>query len=409
MATQTLSHFLPRIHAPAPAREERRPFLEALQRLEYGHMTVITPEGNRLEFTGPKKGPAAMLRLYDWKALDELVTRGEVGFADAYIAGRCDSNNLPALLTVALMNAPVLERFFHGRPLYVMAARLRNFFHTNDTARSRRNVMAHYDLGNDFYRLWLDEGLTYSCGLFEGDETRSLEAAQLAKYRRILGKLGAQPGDRILEIGCGWGGFAEAAARDGITVTGLTLSAQQAEFARERIHSAGLDHLANIELKDYREVEGTFDHIVSIGMFEHVGERCWGTYFATVRKHLRKGGKAMIQTITLDDDIFEKTRGITGFIEEYIFPGGMLPSRSRFNDAAKSAGLNVREMYAFGGDYALTLRHWLGRFEAHKQQIRDLGYDEPFMRLWRFYLASCIASFVSHRSDVMQAEVVHAG
>jgi len=405
MSTQTLQR--PRLFPLFPARRPAKPFLEALRQAEYGQLTMITPEGERLEFTGAKLGPSAHMRLYDWKALEALIARGEIGFADAYIDRKWDSNDLPALLTYGLQNTESLEHFFHGRPLYALWVTLCNRLSPNSVSGSRRNIMAHYDLGNDFYSLWLDKSMTYSCALFEGDASRSLEEAQQAKYHRILGKLAASPGEHILEIGCGWGGFAEAAAKAGLRVTAITLSLEQADYARERIKCAGLDHLATIKLIDYREVKQCFDHIVSIGMFEHVGEKYWPVYFDCVKHCLKPGGKAMIQSITLDDRLFETLHDYTGFIEYYIFPGGMLPSKSRFRAAAEKAGLRCKEIFGFGQDYARTLRHWLQRFDAHADTIRALGYDEPFMRLWRFYLASCIASFDSRRTDVMQAEVMH--
>jgi cyclopropane-fatty-acyl-phospholipid synthase len=266
--------------------------------------------------------------------------------------------------------------------------------------------MSHYDLGNAFYSLWLDESMTYSGALFAGDENRTLEEAQQAKYNRILSKLKAAPGSHILEIGCGWGGFAEAAAKQGYRVTAVTISPEQAEFARQRMIEQGLNHLVTIVLKDYREMEGAFDFIVSIGMFEHVGQEYWPAYFKTVHDRLKPGGKAVIQSITLDDAIFERSHGVTGFIEHYIFPGGLLPSRSRFKEAAEKAGLECKEQFAFGMDYARTLREWRRRFEAHLPQVRALGFDETFIRLWRFYLSICIGSFESKRSSLMQAELV---
>jgi len=407
MSTQTLSHarsmafFL-------PSKTTHQPFLDALQHIEYGRITLITPDGNNLEFKGRATGPAAFLRLHTWEPLNELVARGEMGFAEAYIDGKWDTTDLPALITFALVNTESLERFFHGRPWYALATRLRSFLQGNSLRGSKRNIMAHYDLGNDFYALWLDKSMTYSCALFEGDGKRTLEEAQAAKYQRILHKIAASPGDHILEIGCGWGGFAEKAARHGLKVTAVTISEKQAAFARERIHRAGLGHLASIELIDYRKAEGIFDHIVSIGMFEHVGEQYWPVYFDTIKKRLSPRGTALVQSITLDDYLFETLHGYSGFIEQVIFPGGMLPSKSRFNAAAGKAGLECHEMYGFGQDYARTTRLWLERFEARKSEVKMLGYDETFIRLWRFYLSCCIASFSSRRTDVMQAELTHA-
>jgi len=401
----------PQVHNPfilAPISKKRNPFLDALQHIEYGHMTIVEPDGKTLEFSGHEKGPSAQLRLHDWEVLDDLIARGEMGFADAYIDGRWDTDNLPLLLTFGLVNSQSLEKFFYGRPLYALWLRLRYFLQGNTLSGSKKNIMAHYDLGNDFYSLWLDESMTYSCALFDGHTDRSLEVAQTAKYRRILEKLEALPGDHILEIGCGWGGFAEFAARHGMKVTAVTISEKQAGYAKQRIAKLGLEHLASIKVIDYRKMEGKFDHIVSIGMFEHVGEKYWPVYFDTVKNHLKPDGKAMIQTITLDDYLFESLQGKSGFMEQVIFPGGMLPSKSRFYAAAEHAGLQCREIYAFGQDYARTTSIWLSRFEEQKQTIKSMGYDETFIRLWRFYLSCCIASFTSHRTDVMQAELRHA-
>lgn len=387
------------------APKKRRPFLEALEQIEYGRLILTLPEGNRMAFTGASPGPEADWQVHDWKVFDDFIARGELGFADAYIDARWDSSNLEALVAFGLQNADKLEKFFHGKPLYAIWLRIKSMLARNSLIGSRRNVVSHYDLGNEFYKLWLDKIMTYSCALFEGNETRSLEEAQQAKYQRILKKLHAKPGEHVLEIGCGWGGFAEAAARAGLHVTAITLADTQAQYARERITRAGYDHLVTVKLTDYREVEGVFDHIVSIGMFEHVGEQYWPVYFDTIRNHLKPGGNAMVQTITLDDDLFQSLHHVSGFIEHYIFPGGFLPSKYEFRKHAEAAGLECEELYAFGQDYAMTLKHWLNRFESQLPQIKAQGYDENFIRLWRLYLCSCIASFKTHRSDVMQAKL----
>lgn len=388
-------------------RRRHQPFLEALNHITFGHLVLMTPEGGRLEFSGSGEGPAAHLRLYDWHVLDDLAARGETGFAEAYIRGRWASEDLPDLLTFALMNAPVLEEFFHGKPWYILQSRLHGMWQRNSLRGSRQNVIAHYDLGNDFYALWLDKGMTYSCALFEDDPKRTLEEAQDAKYRRILRKLEARPGEHVLDIGCGWGGFAEMAARQDLRVTAITLSEQQAHYARKRLERLGLQKLASVDLIDYRKITGEFDHIVSTGMFEHVGEQYWPIYFATIKKHLKPGGKALIQSITLDDNLFETLHDHTGFMEQVMFPGGMLPSKARFLAAAREAGLECQEMFCFGGDYARTARIWLDRFHVHKDEVKALGYDEEFLRLWRFYLSASIAAFASGRTDVMQAKLMH--
>jgi cyclopropane-fatty-acyl-phospholipid synthase len=380
------------------------PLFNAFSQCEYGELFITTPDGQGYNFKGKKEGPQAYLKLYTWGGLDALIASGEIGFAEGYIHKQWDTNDLPALLTYGLVNADSLERYFHGKPLYALWTWLRNLFRVNSLRGSKRNIVAHYDLGNDFYSLWLDKSMTYSGALFD-KKNRSLEEAQQAKYHRILGKLDAAPGMHILEIGCGWGGFAEVAAKAGLRVTSITISEAQKTYAKERIRLSGLDHLATIELIDYRNIIGPFDHIVSIGMFEHVGEEYWPAYFKTIKSHLKPGGKAIVQTITIDDDIFERLRGKTGFIEHYIFPGGLLPSKSRFREAVNAVGLECNEMFGFGQDYAITVKHWLERFESQRMRIQALGYDESFMRMWRFYLASCIASFVSNRTDVMQAEL----
>lgn len=390
-----------------PNKPYENQFLNALRHIEYGHLTIITPEQDRLEFSGINSGAVAMISVEDWGVFEDLVARGENGFAEAYINGRWDTSDLTALLNFGLVNSASLEQFFYGRPFYAMWLRLKLAMRENTISGSHRNIMQHYDLGNDFYSLWLDESMTYSCALFEGSNNRGLEEAQQAKYERILSKLEATAGDHILDIGCGWGAFAEYAAKQGMKVTAVTISPNQAEYARQRIIDGGLAHLVSIKLCDYRQLRGTFDYVVSIGMFEHVGEKYWGEYFATIKEHLRPGGRAMVQTITIDDNIFERSHNMSGFIETYIFPGGMLPSKTRFEQEAEKQGLICHEKFEFGQDYAITLDHWLTRFELHKDDILKLGYDDRFIRLWRFYLSSCIASFTSHRTSVMQAELTH--
>jgi cyclopropane-fatty-acyl-phospholipid synthase len=385
----------------------RNPLFAALERVEYGRLTLEMPDGHARTFSGSKPGPDAHIRLHHMKALNATITHGQNGFAEGYINGEWDSDDLPATITFGLMNAPALEKFFYGNLWYNLLLKLRYWFQNNSRQGSRKNVKAHYDRGNDFYALWLDESMTYSCAIFGDKKHLSLEEAQQVKYRRILDKLGAIPGQHILEIGCGWGGFAEAAARDSLRVTAITLSEPQADYARERMKKADLHRLATVKLADYREISGEYDHIVSIGMFEHVGEKYWPTFFRAIKHHLKVGGKAMIQTITLDDALFEETRGMTGFIEHYVFPGGMLPSKTRFRQYAEKAGLECREMFTFGQDYQQTLTHWLRRFEASIEKIRALEYKEDFIRMWRFYLASCIAAFATKRTDVMQVEITH--
>jgi cyclopropane-fatty-acyl-phospholipid synthase len=279
--------------------------------------------------------------------------------------------------------------------------RLQHRRRRNDRRGSRRNIAFHYDLGNDFYRLWLDPGMTYSAALF-AETGEPLEAAQTRKYQRILDRLDARPGQHILEIGCGWGGFAEHAARQGYQVTGVTLSREQLAHAQERIATAGLSDRVELRLQDYRDLTGTFDQVVSIEMFEAVGEQYWPAYFEMVRRVLAPGGRASLQVITIADGIFAQYRRGTDFIQKYVFPGGMLPSVPAFDAAARAAGLAVVDRAFHGLDYADTLRRWDAAFCAARDRVADLGFDERFLRLWRYYLGYCEAGFRTGRVDLMQ-------
>ncbi|MDE3060875.1 MAG: class I SAM-dependent methyltransferase, partial [Pseudomonadota bacterium] len=303
-----------------PILPVRHPLLEAFGHTERGTLALKTPEGAVFTFEGRQSGPNATLELKDWETLDSIVAEGENGFAHGYMDGRWDTDDLPALLTFSLANVDALERFFYGKPLYALWTRLKCALNLNTVKGSRKNIMAHYDLGNRFYELWLDKSMTYSCALFGDHPEQSLEEAQQNKYRRILDRLSPTPSSRILDIGCGWGAFAEAAARRKLRVHGVTISDEQKLYAEKRLRDGDLDRFAHVELKDYRKVEGTFDGIVSIGMFEHVGEKYWPEYFRTVKARLRAGGKAMIQSITIDDVLFERLHGKYGFVEQYIFP-----------------------------------------------------------------------------------------
>lgn len=379
--------------------------LAAFAEADYGCLRLEMPEGGVRVFGTHNSGVKAGLRLYQWEPLRQLLTRGDIGFAESYMARQWDSDALPALLTWGLMNAPTLEKYLGGQPWHRVLLWLHGLTHANSLGGSRRNILKHYNLGNSFFALWLDPGMTYSCALFGGNTRLSLEAAQAAKYQRILTVCNAKPGDTLLEIGCGWGGFAELAAQQGLKVTAITLSEPQKIYAEARIRRAGLAGLVRIALQDYRQVEGQFDHIVSIGMFEHVGARYWDGYFKTIAHHLKPGGTAVVQSITVDEAVFEKNGGRQGFIEVYIFPGGKLPSKTSLRQTIHKAGLTCTELFAFGQDYALTLQHWLANFDARQADISQLGYEPAFIRMWRFYLAASIASFVSRRTDVVQVTI----
>ena len=276
----------------------------------------------------------------------------------------------------------------------------------NTRSGSRKNIHAHYDLGNEFYRHWLDGTMTYSSALFDGDNSLSLEAAQDAKYERILQVLDPRPGERILETGCGWGGFAEYVARTrGVAVHGITVSQAQLAHAQARIDRQGLDALVDLSFTDYRDVAGSYDYVVSIEMFEAVGERFWPTYFRSVHDCLKPRGRALIQTITIADDAFAAYRRSSDFIRQYIFPGGMLPCPSRLDELTTAAGLDTKSSLAFGPDYAETLKRWRQSFDAATQQVERMGFDHSFRQIWRFYLCYCEAGFRAGRTDVMQIEL----
>ena len=390
-------------HAPPATRL----LFALLTRLAHGEVVLRTPDGLSHRFgSGHGHAGRADLAFNDWRVAREVLTGGDVAFAEAYMDGRWETPDLTALLTVLACNQQALERAFYGHAWQRTLFRLKHWLNANTRRQARRNIVAHYDLGNAFYGLWLDPTMTYSSALFGGDSTQSLAAAQEAKYARILDELALPRGAHILEIGCGWGGFAEAAARAGYRVTGLSLSSAQTAFARERIARAGFADQVEFRIQDYRDVRGTFDGVASIEMFEAVGERWWPAYFAAVRRALRPGGRACIQTITIADERFERYRTQSDFIQQYIFPGGMLASPARFAAAAGAAALEPVNGLSFGADYAETLKRWLAAFDAHADAVRAQGFSERFIRCWRFYLAYCAAGFASGSTDVAHYTLV---
>ncbi|MBV1775899.1 cyclopropane-fatty-acyl-phospholipid synthase family protein [Burkholderiaceae bacterium DAT-1] len=379
-----------------------RLFIAALSRMKVGHVSVTTPEGHQLTFGDLHAQPAASLTIHDWGACKRILVAGDIGFAEAWRARWIDTPNLTDLLKLAIRNESALEGLVSGKRLASIWYAILHAFRRNTKRGSQRNIHAHYDLGNDFYKLWLDPSWTYSSAIFNGRFDQSLEAAQGAKYQRIIDQLGLKPGMRVLEIGCGWGGFALHAARQGIQVHGITISRAQFDIATKRIADAHLTHFASFELRDYRDLDGSWDAIVSIEMFEAVGESYWKTYFRKVHDLLRPGRQALIQSITIGESRFASYRASSDFIREYIFPGGMLPSPERFIATAASAGLQTHDNFAFGPDYAETLRRWRHDVDTHAQQIASLGFDDAFMRIWQLYLCYCEAGFDEGRTDVNQ-------
>lgn len=381
-------------------------FMRVLDQIRVGRIDLVTPEGEWLS-CGGEAGPQATLTLRSWEAAEEILRKADIGLAEAYMSGACDIDRPADLLTIALLNQQHIERAFYGNWLAVLWYRLRHWSRANTRSGSRRNIVAHYDLGNEFYQLWLDPTMSYSSAWFEGNLAQPLDRAQQAKYERILDRLDARPGQHILEIGCGWGGFAEAAARRGCRVRGITLSPAQLAYAQQRIDAADLSGLVELSYTDYRDVEGQFDHVVSIEMYEAVGERFWPAYFRAIRDVLKPGGRAVIQGITIHDEVFGRYRRGTDFIQQYVFPGGMLASETAFAKEIARAGLQLQASDAFGRDYAETLRRWLKAFTEAEPRVRALGFDDRFIRMWRFYLCYCAAGFDSGRTDVLHFELSH--
>lgn len=380
------------------ARDTRLVF-QLLEGLRDGLLEIRLPDGSSRLFGNGEHG--VTLNVNDEAMFSTVLARGDIGLAEGYLDAHWDSPDITGLLTLLARNRDVLKKAVYGSWRNLLAARVRHWLNGNSRAGSKRNIMAHYDLGNDFYQLWLDPGMSYSSALYRAVDDGNLENAQRAKYARILRRLKADAGDSVLEIGCGWGGFAEMAVEEGLQVTGLTLSPAQLEWAQKRVPGADL------RLQDYRDTEEQFDHIVSIEMFEAVGERWWPTYFKTIAKSLKPGGRAVVQSITIRDDLFADYRKGTDFIQQYVFPGGMLPSRSAFRAAAAKQGLVVHGEYAFGEDYARTLAEWRHAFEAKWPEIAALGFDENFRRFWRMYLCYCEAGFLAGNVDVVHFELAH--
>lgn len=382
----------------------------AASRLRYGRLEIRYPGREPVTFTGAEAGPSGVLDIRDPGMFRRILSRGDLGFAEAWMDGQWTTPDLAALLGCMERNLEAFTALERGRAVmrWFKALRQRLLFRNNRSG-SRRNIAYHYDLGNDFYRLWLDWSMTYSSACFETDDD-GLADAQQHKYQRLLAMTGAGPDDHILEIGCGWGGFAIHAARTlGCRVTGLTLSREQHEWAWQQVRENGLEGRVDIRLQDYRDVTETFDHIVSIEMFEAVGESYWPVFFQTLHDRLRPGGRAALQVITIDDAIFDRYRRDVDFIREYVFPGGVLPSPEAFGKLSEEAGLVTVERHFRGTDYARTLAGWAERFRSVEPAVLKQGFDHRFIRMWQYYLAYCEAGFRSGRIDLMQTVVQRDG
>ena len=392
---------------PAAARRVVR----LLQRLQHGTLHVQWPDGRVEQFgSSSATGLNATLHLHSYAPLTQALKSGDIGFAESYIAGEWTTNNLAELLQLLVANRRDMEELIYGNWLGRLFYRVRHLLHRNTRSNSKKNIHAHYDLGNAFYELWLDPTMNYSSAWFDNDRTQPMAQAQTAKVRRALRMVDAKAGDRILEIGCGWGALAELGGQEfGARMSGVTLSHEQLAFANARMQRLGLSNTSDLRLQDYRDInDGPYDAICSIEMLEAVGQAYWPTYFESVARLLKPGGKACIQTIVIDDALFDRYVKSTDFIQQYIFPGGCLPCPREFRAQAERAGLKLVDELAFGLDYAETLRRWRHQFMADKAQVLQLGFDERFIRIWEFYLAYCEAAFEQHNTDVVQYTLVKA-
>lgn len=384
---------------PLATRQLERKFLDTCAKIEHGRLRVVTPEGTRHDFGSG--GAEAELVLRDWATVPAIAARGDIGFGEAYTAGLWETSSVEAVATVALRNLDQFGVDAEPRPLERMKLRaIDRLLRSNSQRGAARNIRAHYDVGNEFYQLWLDPSMTYSSAIFApGDD--DLSSGQARKYNRILDRIG--DAEQVLEVGCGWGGFAETAAERGHNVTGITISPSQKGYADAR-----LDGRAEIRLQDYRKTTGKYDALVSIEMVEAVGQRYWPTYFATLRDRLKDGGRAVVQAITVPDEQFPDYAKGSDYIRHYTFPGGMLLSNSVIETQARQAGLKMTDNFAFGKDYGATCRAWDERLTAAIPRIRNFGYGEGFLRSWRYYLGICAAAFETGRADVVQVELAHA-
>lgn len=389
-----------------PFKTKKAFLFSALENCEYGSLNLRSPNGERLFFKGNKSGAEADIYIKDWTFLNHSLTHGDIGFAETYMNGLWDTTDLPALLIYFAQNLNAIGNLANGKKIFQLFLSLTKIKNINSKRGSKKNIYKHYDLGNDFYQLWLDPSMTYSSAIFN-NEQKELEKAQSDKYNRILNQI-PKHANNLLEIGCGWGGFSQIAGQSQLKVDAITISKAQHDYALNRMKSTGLSNNVDIRIQDYRDVQNKYDAIVSIEMFEAVGREYWANYFKVLKDSLAKTGRAIVQTITIDDSIFDAYIKRTDFIQKHIFPGGLLPSKSTFNSLAQKFGLCVVDQYAFGQCYANTLSQWLKNFDDVYTNVRSLGFDDVFIRKWRFYLAYCIAGFRIDRTDVVQFTLQHS-
>ncbi|MCF1710230.1 cyclopropane-fatty-acyl-phospholipid synthase family protein [Tabrizicola sp. J26] len=378
---------------------------DVARRLQNGRLDFVLPDGRRFRAEGPKPGPVAEIHIHNPDTFARLIREGDLGFCDAYLDGWWTTPDLQAFMDLVHEDNDGVYDGYPGLGLIRAYEKFRFWLQRNTREQAKKNIEYHYDLGNDFYRLWLDDTMTYSSALFRTGQ-ESLERAQIQKYASMVDQMGAAPGDHVLEIGCGWGGFAEYAAKErGLKVTGLTISKAQHDYAVERIARAGLSDRVQIKLQDYRDETGVYDGIASIEMFEAVGEKYWPVYFNTLRDRLKPGRNATLQIITVQDKRWEVYKRGVDFIQKYIFPGGMLPAPSILRAEVEKAGLKVRHSIEFGQSYSQTLRRWHDTFNDRWDDIAKMGFDDRFRRMWNFYLTSCAGTFRGGNCDVTQITV----
>ena len=373
--------------------------------MKNGRLDMVLPDGRIFRAEGAGQGPVAEIHIHNVDVFARLIREGDLGFCEAYLDGWWSTPDLQAFLDLVHAGNDDIYDGFLGLKIARAYERFRFWLQRNSKSQARKNISYHYDLGNDFYKLWLDDTMTYSSALFQTGQ-ESLEAAQIAKYASMVDQMGAQPGDHVLEIGCGWGGFAEYAARErGLKVTGLTISREQHDYAVDRIARAGLSDQVEIKMQDYRDETGLYDGIASIEMFEAVGEKYWPVYFKTLRDRLKPGKQATLQIITVQHRRWQIYRNTVDFIQKYIFPGGMLPSPVVLREEVQKAGLEVAGSIEFGESYSQTLRRWYDTFNDRWDEVAALGFDDRFRRMWNFYLTSCAATFHFRNCDVTQITV----
>ncbi|SCA56554.1 Cyclopropane-fatty-acyl-phospholipid synthase [Candidatus Terasakiella magnetica] len=388
--------------------ETSNPWVRAISsqlgNIKYGRLSLTLPSGQTLHFGEGDLHATVMLKNYN--PLSKMIMQGDVALAECYLEGDWACPNLTALFDLALANEDAFALDNKGGWLFRSLNRLRHMLNANSKKGSKRNISYHYDLGNDFYAKWLDDSMTYSSALFRGRE--SLQEAQLHKYRTIADMAELKTDERVLEIGCGWGGFSQIAAEEyDCQIEGLTLSSEQLAFAQSRYKKSGIDHLASASLTDYRDAEGQYDKIVSIEMFEAVGYENWDTYFSAVKKLLKPSGVAVLQIILIEDERFESYRKNVDFIQRYIFPGGLLPSVEALEKTLDKNGLSLIDTHLFGASYAKTCEIWQKNFQHAWDDIKPLGFDTRFKRMWEYYLSYCEAGFKAGTIDVGLFKIVN--